>query len=353
MTGYLLLSDGTKIQGRILGTRKSRMGEIVFHTGMTGYQEIVTDPSYYDQIVLLTYPMIGNYGVCKQRNQSSGVKAKALIVKELYHSDDENHQSFLRYLEDEDVTVIEGLDTRHLTQIIREKGNLMCQIVVDDEILDFDDHAPAQSVYEVTSKFSYEIASGKIKVAVMDFGIKKGMLDALTDLGFTLKVFPADTTSQEIIDFEPNGLFLSNGPGDPETLTAIISEIKILSGLYPTFGICLGHQLLAHAYGAKTKKLLYGHRGGNHPVKNLALDRVYITAQNHGYVVESSSLDQSFLEVTHLHVNDNSIEGLKHKNKAIFSVQYHPEASPGPDDASYLFQEFKMMIEKNMEVSYV
>jgi len=352
MTGYLLLEDGTRVHGRILGAKKSSMGEIVFHTGMTGYQEIVTDPSYYGQIVVLTYPMIGNYGICESRNQSDGVKAKALIVKDLYQDKHEDQISFLSYLEEEGITVLEGVDTRLLTQIVREKGHLRGQIVVDEPV-DFKEESGLQAVYQVSCQEAYEMGRGKIRLAVLDFGIKRGILRALKDQGFHLKVFPATSNFEQIQAYKPHGVFLSNGPGDPSQLHEIIEQVKKITDQYPTFGICLGHQLIAHAYGCQTSKLKYGHRGGNHPVKNLDMDRVYITSQNHGYVVEGESINSTILDITHVHVNDQSVEGLRHKDKPVFSVQYHPEASPGPDDASYLFEMFHKMICQNMEVANV
>lgn len=340
MKSYLLLSDGTRLEGNLQGCICSAYGEIVFNTGMTGYQEIVTDPSYFGQIVVLTYPMIGNYGTDLLFDQSKKIQVKGLVVKSLNDYD----QAFLDYLKAQNIPVLTDVDTRHLTKHIRNKGAMMSQIVVD-QAEDFDALEMLNPVYQVTTSEIYDRGNGAYKVAVLDFGIKEGILKQLEGLDVQLKVFPANTCIETILSYEPDGLFLSNGPGNPAELSEIVDNVKILSQKMPTFGICLGHQLLGLAYGAKTEKLLFGHRGSNQPVKDLVRDKVVITSQNHGFGIEKSSMENLELELTHVNVNDGSVEGFKHKTLPIFSVQYHPEASPGPDDSHYLFTAFETLME--------
>lgn len=361
MKGYLFLCDGTKLYGNILGDPKNAIGEVVFNTGMTGYQEIVTDPSYFGQIVVLTYPMIGNYGVLDQRNQSKKVQVKGLVVRECNPSDSNwsSEGSFEDYLLKHNLVAIEGIDTRYLTKLIRTKGTMTGQIVCDEshDLNEIESYTNNKPSYEVSTKEIYTIGEGDINIAVYDFGIKNGILSQLVNNNFRLTVYPAATLAEDILKTNPDGIFLSNGPGDPEELNEIVSEIKVLAEQKPIFGICLGHQLLSLAFGAKTEKLKFGHRGSNHPVKDINKNRVFITSQNHGYVVCDDSLRGLDLEITHYNVNDNSVEGFKHKKKPIFSVQYHPEASPGPDDSNYLFDEFRTLIlesgKETMEVEYV
>lgn len=347
MKGYLMLSDGTKIPGTILGAPKTTIGEIVFNTGMTGYQEIVTDPSYFGQIVVLTYPMIGNYGVSKV-SQSSRIQAKGLVIREMasLESNWSSEGSFEDYLIKHDLVAIKDVDTRHLTKMIREKGNMTAQIVVDDALVDWSTYNNDDAVYHVTTKEAYTMGDGHYHIAVMDYGIKSRILDQLLKRDFKLTVFPASTKAEDVLKVNPDGIFLSNGPGDPELLNDIVGEVKKLVASKPTFGICLGHQLLGRVFGAKTVKLKYGHRGPNHPVKDIALDKVVITSQNHGYMLDAETIDETILKVTHLNLNDDTIEGIKHQSLPIFSVQYHPEAAPGPDDSNYLFEQFENMIKE-------
>lgn len=340
MKSYLLLSDGTRLEGDLQGCICSAYGEIVFNTGMTGYQEIVTDPSYYGQIVVLTYPMIGNYGTDLSFDQSKKIQVKGLVVKSLNDYD----EAFLDYLKSNEIPVLTNVDTRHLTKHIRNKGAMQSQIVMD-EPMDFNSLPMVEPVYEVTTASSYLRGEGSYKVAVLDFGIKEGILKQLERLDVQLKVFPANATVETILSYEPDGLFLSNGPGNPADLSEIIANVKVLSEKIPTFGICLGHQLLGLAYGANTEKLLFGHRGSNQPVKDLLRDQIVVTSQNHGYGIEIESLKNTELELTHINVNDGSVEGFRHKRLPIFSVQYHPEASPGPDDSHYLFTAFQRLME--------
>lgn len=344
MKSYLLLDDGTRLEGQLHGCFCSAIGEIVFNTGMTGYQEIVTDPSYFGQIVVMTYPMIGNYGVDDTFDQSKRIQVKGLIIKDMEKCD----SSFLAYLESQQIPVMSEIDTRYLTKHIRDKGSMMAQIVADKE-LDLTLFNEIQPVYEVSTKRSYDRGQGKRRLAVMDFGIKEGILRQLEALDVTMRVFPATASVEEVMAFAPEGLFLSNGPGDPSQLKEIVANIKTMTEILPTFGICLGHQLIGLAYGAETEKLHFGHRGSNQPVKDLKKDRVFITSQNHGYGIQLKSLHETPFELTHVNMNDASVEGFRHTQKPIFSVQYHPEASPGPDDSHYLFTDFEAM----MEVSHV
>ena len=254
--------------------------------------------------------------------------------------------SFEDYLINQKLVAIKGIDTRHLTHIIREKGNVTAQIVHEGQ-KDLDwNYDRINPVLEVTTKEIYQLGNGSMHIAVMDYGIKKSILNQLLLKDFKISVCPATTSAEEVLQLNPDGIFLSNGPGDPSELTSMINEVKIMSDQKPTFGICLGHQLLAHAYGCKTRKLKFGHRGPNHPVKDITLDRVFITSQNHGYMIDESSLNKEVLTVTHLNVNDETIEGMKHNSKPIFSVQYHPEAAPGPDDSNYLFDTFEKMVKE-------
>lgn len=349
MKGYLLLSDGTKFHGTIIGATQNAIGEIVFNTGMTGYQEIVTDPSYFGQIVVLTYPMIGNYGIKDAVNQSKKTQVRGLVIRE---SDTNNthwasEESLDDYLKKHNLVAIEGIDTRELTKMIRDKGNLLAQIVIDDKPASWTSHENYQPSYQVSTPSKYELGDGKYHIAVLDYGIKSSILKQLLNQDFRLTVYPAHTSSEEILSGAPDGIFLSNGPGDPDELEMVVEDVKALL-VKPTFGICLGHQLIGKAFDCDTIKLKYGHRGPNHPVKDIKKDRVFITSQNHGYMLTSDSINKEILEVTHINVNDDSVEGVKHKSKPIFSVQYHPEASPGPDDSNYLFEEFEQMVKEAM-----
>jgi carbamoyl-phosphate synthase small subunit len=353
--GYLVLSDGTVYEGRAWGAVDAQPGEVVFNTSMTGYQEILTDPSYYGQIVVMTYPLIGNYGIFKGDNQSRKPYVKGFVVRELYDDDDHwrSEDNLEQFLIGEGIIALDGIDTRQLTKKIRDVGVMAGQIVVDeskiestiDKLKDFELN---DAVMNVTTEKSYTLEpenwNGK-HIAVMDFGIKRNILNSMLYRGLKLTVFPADAKADEVLSINPDGIFLSNGPGDPKELTGTIETIKELLDKKPIFGICLGHQLLCLAFGGDTVKLKYGHRGGNHPVKDLVRDKVVITSQNHGYVVLDESVDKEIVEITHLNVNDETIEGMRHKKLPIFSVQYHPEASPGPKDSEYLFDVFANMID--------
>ncbi len=351
MKGQLLFEDGTIFEGEIFGYQNDTIGEVVFNTGMTGYQEILTDPSYYGQIVVMTYPLIGNYGVNDDDMESFSPKVKGFIVREIYEnfSNWRGTETLNDYLLNNKIVGLKGVDTRALTKYLRDKGTMAGKIIAGDmnagssleEIRKFDNH---RAVDKVTTKYSYSLKPVLPKVAVLDFGIKKNILDSLIKRNIEVTVYPANTSTQEILSDNPNGIFLSNGPGDPAELTEIIENIKTLIGRKPMFGICLGHQLISLALGGKTTRLKYGHRGTNHPVKDLNHDRVYITSQNHGYVVEEDSLNKEEIEITHINLNDGSIEGIRHKELPLFSVQFHPEASPGPQDTAYLFEDFLKML---------
>ncbi len=353
--GYLVLSDGTVYEGRAWGALTAEPGEVVFNTSMTGYQEILTDPSYYGQIVVMTYPLIGNYGIFKGDNQSRKPYVRGYVVRELY--DDEDHwrseDNLEAFLKEEGIIALDGIDTRALTKKIRDVGVMAGQILVDASQIDatiekLKTFKLSGEVMKVTTEKSYTLEPEKWNgqhVAVMDFGIKRNILNSMLYRGIKLTVFPADASAGEILEINPDGIFLSNGPGDPKELTGTIETIRELMDKKPIFGICLGHQLLCLAYGSDTVKMKYGHRGGNHPVKDLVRNKVVITSQNHGYVVLEDSLDQDKIEITHLNVNDGTIEGVRHKLLPIFSVQYHPEASPGPKDSEYLFDVFADMID--------
>ncbi len=354
MVAYLVLNDGSVFKGKRFGAEVLSGGEVVFNTSMTGYQEVLTDPSYYGQMVVLTYPLIGNYGIDPQVSQSNGIKASGLIVGE--YCEKPSHwkatQTLDSYLKANGIAGIAGIDTRALTKKIRDKGAMSGVIVNElstaaEMLLNYQFGVAKDAVYKTSTQSKYQLpAIGKTvaHVAVMDFGIKQNILKTMQLKGYALTVYPADTKAQSVLETNPDGVFLSNGPGDPEQLKAIIEEVKILSAQKPTFGICLGHQLLCQAFGGQTKKLKFGHRGANHPVKDLALGRVFMTAQNHGYVVVDESLLESPVEVTHININDGSIEGVKHKKLPVFSVQYHPEAAPGPDDSVYLFDQFTQLM---------
>ena len=364
MKGYLVLEDGFVLEGKLFGSIEKSIGEVVFNTGMTGYEEIITDPSYFGQMVILTYPIIGNYGINLEDIQSGGPQIKGLIVREFVgnYSNWRGKMTLSEYLESHKIIGIEQLDTRALVKHIRDKGTMIGVIVTEDVyksvdgdlkklFTEKDSLVSGEALLEaVSTKESYtmDIATeaNDYKVAVLDFGIKRNILESLAHRTGQVKVFPAFTSYEEVMAYEPDGIFLSNGPGDPEDYRSVVEVVKQLLDSKPVFGICLGHQLIALAIGAKTQKLKFGHRGSNHPVKDLDLNKVMITSQNHGYVVVKETLEPLPVTVTHLNVNDGSIEGLKHNSKPVFSVQYHPEASPGPGDSAYLFDQFIAMMEE-------
>lgn len=350
MKGKLVLEDGSIYYGQLISDIET-VGEVVFNTGMTGYQEVLTDPSYCGQIVTMTYPLIGNYGINAIFEQSRQPYVKGFIISELCEDPSNclNEMTLTDYLIKNKIPCIYGVDTRSITRRIRSYGTMKGIIIhadaSDQEVAALMSVAPETNVVEqVTTKEVYHITNEGPRVVVMDFGIKQNILHFLHKIGCNLTVVPASTTAAEVLSYNPAGIFLSNGPGDPKDVPEIIAEVKKLIGAKPIFGICLGHQLLALALGADTYKLKFGHRGSNQPVKNLITGRVHISSQNHGYAVDEASLSGKDLVVTHRAVNDGTIEGMRHTSLPIFSVQYHPEAGPGPDDNIYLFDEFMTLL---------
>jgi len=350
LKGKLILEDGSVFTGDLLNDYTAT-GEVVFNTGMTGYQEILTDPSYCCQIVTLTFPLVGNYGVADKFMQSRKSFVNGFIIGELCTegSNWQKENELAKFLNDQKIPCLYNVDTRAVTRYIRSIGCMKGIIIADDAPQSEIDKLMAvpiklDVVAEVTTPEQYVMDNDGPHVVVMDFGIKQNILNSLHNLGCKLTVVPADTKADAIMAMNPDGIFLSNGPGDPKDVPEVIEEVKKLIGKKPMFGICLGHQLISLALGANTYKLKFGHRGSNQPVKNLLNGRVHISSQNHGYAVEEASLADLPLEVTHLNVNDGTVEGMRHTSLPLFSVQYHPEASPGPDDNMYLFDQFWAML---------
>lgn len=356
MKAYLILEDGTVFAGKSIGSTREVISEIVFNTSMTGYLEVLTDPSYAGQAVVMTYPLIGNYGICYEDMESERAWPDGYIVRELsripsnFRSQGTIQDFLLKY----DIPGICGIDTRALTKILREKGTMNGMITTNEnycleEILPrLKEYTTGKVVEKVTCKEKYVLEGDGPKVALMDFGAKKNIARSLNQRGCQVTVYPALTSAEEIIADAPDGIMLSNGPGDPKECVSIIEEIKKLYQTdIPIFAICLGHQLMALANGADTYKMKYGHRGGNHPVKDLLTGKVYISSQNHGYVVDTEKLDPSVAVPAFTNVNDGTNEGLAYTGKNIFTVQFHPEACPGPLDSGYLFDRFMNMMEVN------
>ncbi len=353
----LVLEDGTAYKGLSFGSEGETTGEVVFNTSMTGYQEILTDPSYAGQIVSMTYPLIGNYGVNKEDFESRKPFLKGFVVKEAsnIYSNWRADGSLADLLKENNIVGIQDIDTRALTRRIRDKGAMRAVISTESsDILELTKKAEASEALEgldlvktVTIDEGYSRnAEGKgYNIVALDFGMKRNILKQLLGNGFNVTVLPASAGADEILNRKPDGVFLSNGPGDPKAVTYAIRTIEDMLGKVPIFGICLGHQLLSRALGADTYKLKFGHHGANHPVKNLRTGKVEITAQNHGFAILPETIPDG-VEVTHLNLNDETIEGLRSDSLSAFSVQYHPEASPGPHDSEYLFNEFKETIKR-------
>jgi carbamoyl-phosphate synthase small subunit len=393
MEAILALEDGRVWRGRGFGARKEVVGEVVFNTSMTGYQEILTDPSYCGQIVTMTYPLIGNYGVNSQDAESRRVFAEALVVRELSRtvSNWRAETSLDDYLKSAGIPGISDIDTRSVVRHIRERGSMrgclsteqaderavvararkapemvgldLASVVTCDEPYVWTDdqsyaygsprllHPNVKPIAIEAAEQGAAILEPRFHVVAYDFGLKHNSLRNMAALGCRVTVVPARTSAEDVIELKPDGIWLSNGPGDPEPLTGVVANIRKLIGRYPVFGICLGHQLMGLAFGGRTYKLPFGHHGGNQPVKDLSTGRVEITAQNHGFAVDADSLPQD-CEVTHINLNDNTVEGLRHRSLPVYSVQYHPEAGPGPHDAAPLFDKFVEMMERNRQSEF-
>ncbi len=388
MRAILALEDGRFFEGDSFGATGTTVGEVVFNTSMTGYQEVVTDPSYKGQLVAMTYPLIGNYGVNISDQESASPHVRGLIIEELspMASSWRSKMGLGDYLKQWRIPGIQGIDTRALTKHLREKGSLKGCLSTDpaltsDQVIeqaiagagvvgvDYVKEVTTSEVYEwdpnhkLSRKWTIVKGDGmnvqrdengevyenlppiKYRVVAYDFGIKHNILRQLRQEGFKVMVVPATTSAEHTLALNPDGIFLSNGPGDPAALDYCHKTVKALMGRKPIFGICLGHQLLSYAFGGKTFKLKFGHHGGNQPVKDLKTGRVTITSQNHGFAVDPESLPSN-VEVSHINLNDQTVEGMRHKELPIFSVQYHPEAAPGPHDANYFFAEFSKLIEE-------
>ena len=355
MKAYLILEDGTVFEGTSIGSAREVISEIVFNTSMTGYLEVLTDPSYAGQAVVMTYPLIGNYGICRDDMESKRAWPDGYIVRELSRipSNFRSGDTIDHFLKEQDIPGISGIDTRALTKILREKGTMNGMITTNG---DYDleevkarikEYAVTGVVLKTSTKEKYVLPGNGKRVALMDYGAKRNIARSLNERGMEVTVYPADTPAEEVLKDKPDGIMLSNGPGDPAENVDIIKEVrKLYESDVPIFAICLGHQLMALANGMDTYKLKYGHRGGNHPVKDLETGRVYISSQNHGYAVNMETVDPKIAKEAFVNVNDGTNEGLKYVGKNIFTVQYHPEACPGPQDSGYLFDRFLRMMEE-------
>ena len=357
MNAYLLLSNGMVLQGESIGCTGTTVGEVVFATGMVGFQETLTDPSYYGQIITQTYPLIGNYGMCKDDYETDRPTVSAIIVRE-YNGEPSNFraaETLEQVMCKFGIVGIAGVDTRALARHIRDKGTGKA-LLTDAAFPNIAAVArlqtlrlPEDQVARVSTPKAWAASceNSRFHVAAIDCGMKHNIIRSLNTRGCDVTVLPWNTTAGEIREMAPDGLFISNGPGNPEDAKPVIELVRQLRGELPIFGICLGHQIIALSYGAKTYKLKFGHRGGNHPVKNLETGKVEITSQNHSYAVDADSLMGTDLTVTHINILDNTVEGLKCEKDRVFSVQYHPESAPGPQDSAYLFDEFITMMEEN------
>lgn len=341
--GYLVLETGDIFEGKLFGNQTHIFGEVVFNTSMTGYQEIMTDPSYAGQIVTFCYPLIGNYGINQLDNESKQVALSGIVTGEI--CDSPNHYQSYTTISDELSKVglggISGVDTRAIVKLIRKYGTVKGCISKTPSIKEWKQQTPSASlVHQVSTKEVTVYENVGPHVVVLDFGVKKSIIQSLLERNCKVTVVPYNFTYKQIANLCPDGVLISNGPGDPEDFTSYCEEIRKISMNYPTLGICLGHQLIALTYGAKTKKMHFGHRGGNHPVKDLQTGKVWITSQNHGYGVTMESIQQTKLKVTFKNINDKTVEGLKHPHYNIETVQFHPEAHPGPGDTAHVFDRF-------------
>ena len=352
----LVLEDGSCFKGKSFGSEGISFGEVVFNTSMTGYQEILTDPSYAGQIVIPTYPLIGNYGINKQHAESNNIQVSGFVVRE--HSSKPSHMLSSSTLEDflhsQNIIGISGIDTRSVVRRLRSKGVMMGAVATDQDfekvvkaVQNVPNYEKVDLVSTVKTTNTYQWQDGQqhlndqslTRIVVVDFGLKLNILRILYKLGCEVTVVPAHTSSQEILDLKPSGIVISPGPGNPDLLDYAVTNVKNLVGRLPVLGICLGNQIIGRAFGGRTYKLKFGHRGGNHPVRDLRTGLVHITSQNHGYTVDPDSLS-SDVEVSHINLHDGTVEGLRHKSKKAMSIQYHSEGSPGPKDNEYIFNEF-------------
>ncbi|AGK96557.1 glutamine-hydrolyzing carbamoyl-phosphate synthase small subunit [Clostridium pasteurianum] len=348
MKGILYLEDGTIYKGDGFGKIGTSVGELVFNTCMTGYQEVLTDPSYAGQIINMTYPLIGNYGTNSFENESEKVYAKGFVVKSVSNNPSNymNEASLDEMLKNMNVVGIYNVDTRAITKRIRNVGSMKC--VISNEEFSLEKLKEIMNSTELSKSYVEEVSPNEIKhipgtgfkVALMDFGAKQNIIENLKQRNCDITIFPYNATYNDIMEIKPDGLFLSNGPGDPKAIPETVETVKHLMKSLPTFGICLGHQILALAVGGDTYKLKFGHRGGNHGIYDIERDKAYITSQNHGYAVDEKSIENKGMIVTHRNLNDNTVEGMKHKSLPVFSVQFHPEGAPGPIDTAYLFDKF-------------
>jgi carbamoyl-phosphate synthase small subunit len=358
MKAILALEDGTIFKGSSFGARGERYGEVVFNTSMAGYQEILTDPSYKGQIVTMTYPLIGNYGVNHEDVESRRPFVEGFVVKECsgLASNWRCEKNLDEYLGENNIIGLEGIDTRALTRHIRLQGAMKAVISTEDSdeksLIEKAKASPGLIGIDLVQNVAIEEIrqwndQGKYHVLVVDTGVKYNILRELVNRECRVTIAPPRTSAEHILDLKPNGIMLSNGPGDPAAVPYVVETVRKLLSKIPVFGICFGHQMLGLALGGKTYKLKFGHHGANHPVKDLKTGKVHITVQNHGFCVDIDSLDKNDIEITHINLNDSTLEGIRHKQLPVFSVQFHPEASPGPHDSLYMFTEFVEMMETN------
>lgn len=354
MKGYLVLEDGSIFEGDKIGYDKEAICEVVFNTSMTGYLEIFTDPSYAGQGVVMTYPLIGNYGLTREDQESKKPWVEAVFVHEIaeMESNFRSKMHILEFLKEYKIPGLQGINTRKLTKILRQKGTMKGKITNDisniDNILEEIKNYKISNLVEKVSSNEYATyGNGKTKIALLDFGAKQNIINSLIKRDCEVTVFPQDTHYSKLLSDQFEGIVLSNGPGNPEDCKIAIENIsKLYESNKPILGICLGHQLMGLATGAKTCRLKYGHRGPNHPVKDVRTGRVCITSQNHGYVIKEESVDPKIAEISHININDGTVEGLRYIGKEILTVQYHPEACPGPEDSSYIFDDFLKIVRK-------
>lgn len=357
MDRLLLLEDGTIFKGKGFGAPIEVTGEVVFTTGMTGYQETITDQSYNGQMIVFTYPLVGNYGINRDDFESIEPTCKGVIVKEHARvaSNWRSQITLDEFLKRKNIPGISGIDTRQLTKLLREKGTIKGMITGANENLEhaFDQLRatvlPTNQVAQVSTSRPYPSPGSGRNVVVIDFGLKHSILRELSNRNCNLTILPYNTTAQTILELDPDGVMLTNGPGDPKDVPEALEMIRGIQGKLPIFGICLGHQLISLANGADTFKLKFGHRGFNHPVREIATGRIDFTSQNHGYAVDEKSIDKNELIVTHIELNDGTVEGIKHRHHPVFSVQFHPDAAPGPHDAGHLFDQFMELMDLGKE----